>query len=181
MCPFHCNCRRNLISELIHKLLQYRLEMIKVDHQNCSFDSILTPWLKSVVVFKKAWQSLYISTLKYVLAPSLEHFYRSQRRKRKLHANMYSWFCHAFLTAFVWCEQKTQNVSRNLMVLLSWSVDNAIQKSAFPWTAPQKLIHKHVLWFGSLFACVPRFRGYSDEKCLFHELASLVHKPSGCV
>ena len=151
--------------------------MIKVEHQNCVFDLLFTHYLKSDVVFKKARQSLYIPKFKYVPVYGLEHFHRPQRRKRKRQANMYSWFSHCFFFVFDGCKQKTHNVSRNLIVLLCSGAGNAIQTHAFPWTAPQKIIHTHVFCVWPLFVCISYFRGHSDEKCKFHDFASLVHKP----
>ena len=155
--------------------------MSKVDHQNCGFDSLFTHYLKSGVVFKKARQSLYIPKFKYVPAYGLEHFHRPQWRKRKRHANMYSWFCHCLFIIFDRSEQKTHHVSSILFVLLRWGAGNAIQTHAFPWTAPQKIIDPRSLCVGSLFVCISYFSGYTDESCKFHDFASLVHKPSECV
>ena len=92
--------------------------MIKVDHQNCGFDSFFTRFPKSHAVLKKARQRLYILQFKRVPAYRLERFRRPQRRERKLHANMYAWFCHAFLTVFGRRKQQTNDVSRNLIVFL---------------------------------------------------------------
>ena len=92
--------------------------MMMVDHENFGFDSFFTPFPKSDAVLKKARQRLYILQFKYVPTYRLEHFRRPQRRERKLHANMYAWFCHAFLPVFGRRKQKTDNVSRNLIVLL---------------------------------------------------------------
>ena len=155
--------------------------MIRVDHQNCGFDLFFTPYFKSDVVFKKARQSLYIPTLKYVQAYGLDQFHCPQRRERKRLANMYSWFCHVFLLVFDGSKQQMDNVSRNLIVLLRWGAVNAIHKNAFLWTAPQKIIHTRKLCFGSLFVYISFFRGYTDESCKFYGFGSLVHKPSECV
>ena len=158
--------------------------MIKVDHQNCGFDSFFTRFPKSDAVLKKARQRLYILQFKHVPAYRLEHFRRPQRRERKLHANMYAWFCHVFLTVFGRRKQKTDYVSRNLIVLLRWGPVNAIQTNAFSWTSPQKLIPTNV---SVMFVCISisipfsfHFHGHSDEKrFLFMSLLALyIHRLS---
>ena len=153
--------------------------MMMVDHENFGFDSFFTPFPKSDAVLKKARQRLYILQFKYVPTYRLEHFRRPQRRERKLHANMYAWFCHAFLFVFGRRKQKTDNVSRNLIVLLRWGPVNAIQTNAFPWTPPQKLIPTHV---SVLFVCISIsiplsfiFMAIAMKSVFVHELASLVH------
>ena len=125
--------------------------MIKVDHQNCGFDSFFTRFPESDAVLKKARQRLYILQFKHVPAYRLEHFRRPQRRERKLHSNMYAWFCHIFLTVFGRRKPKTEYVSRNLIVLLCWCPVNAIQTNAFSWTPAQKLIPTNV---SVTFVCI---------------------------
>ena len=139
------------------------------------FRCVFTRFPKSDAVLKKARQRLYILQFKHVPAYRLEHFRRPQRRERKLHANMYAWFCHVCLTVLNRRKPKTDYVSRNLIVLLRWGAVNAIRTIAFPWTPSQKLIHTHVSCFGALLVCSSHFHGHSDETRFFHELASFVH------
>ena len=145
--------------------------MIKLDHQNCGFDSFFTRVPKSDAVLKKARQRLYILQFKHVPAYRLEHFRRPQRRERKLHSNMYAWFCHICLTVFGRRKPKTEYVSRNLIVLLCWCPVNAIQTNAFSWTPAQKLIPTNV---SVMFVCISisiplsfHFHDHSDETRFF--------------
>ena len=155
--------------------------MIKVDDENNCLEWFFTHFLRSGVAFKKARQSLYIPTLKYVQAYRLEHFHRPQRRERKRHTSLYSWFCHVFLTVFGGSKQKIDNVSRNLIVLLRWGAENAIQKTRF---------HRHrhrnsyILTFPclvTLLVCISIFMVMAMKSVYFHELASFVHKSPGWV
>ena len=128
------------------------------------------------MAFKKARQSLRIRTLKYVPARGLEHFHRPQRRNRERHASLYSWCRHVFLIIFDGSEPETHNVSRSLIVLLRWGAVKAIHTNAFPWTPAQKIVQTRVFMLWNTSRRYFPFRGHSDGKRVFHELASFVHK-----